>query len=336
MMYRGVENMLYVGLDVHKESVYGVVKTEKGKVIKEDEIDTNEKEIKLFFEDIGEKFEVALEATGSYEFFYETLEPIAEEVHLANPVKTKLIAEEEVKTDKVDANALVDLLRGNLLPTSYVPSKDIRNLRRIGRNRVSLGQQKTSVKNRIKSELRRKNIDYPKKLLTKENIEWLKSLKSIVIDTNLPVLKELKKQCDVLEKKLQKKASEYDEIELLTTIPGIAVYSASVIFSEIADVDRFPSEDKLFSYAGLVPTVHQSGESTYHGKLKHGSTYLKWIMIQAIQSHNRYCPESKISKFYSRLKRKKQKNVAKVAGARKLLEAIYHMLKNQDEFRVRG
>ncbi|MFW5904216.1 MAG: IS110 family transposase [Candidatus Saliniplasma sp.] len=328
--------MLYVGLDVHKKSVYGVVKTEKGKVIKEDKIDTEEKEIKHFFEEIEEKFEVALEATGSYEFFYETLEDIAEKVHLANPVKTKLIAEEEVKTDKVDANALADLLRGNLLPTSYVPSKDIRDLRRLGRNRISLGQQKTSVKNRIKSELRRKNLDYPKKLLIKENIEWLESLENIVIDTNLPVLKELKKQCDVLEGKLQKKASQYDEIELLTSIPGIAVYSASVIYSEIADIDRFSSEDKLFSYAGLVPTVHQSGESTYHGELKHGSTYLKWIMIQAVQSHKRFCPESKISQFYSRMKRKKQKNVAKIAAARKLLQAIYWMLKNDDEFRVRG
>jgi len=99
----------YAGLDVHKGSVYGVIKAEKSKVIKEDEIDTNEEKIKLFFEDIGEKFEVALEATGSYEFFYETLEDIAEEVYLANPVKTKLIAEEEVKTDKVDANAAVQL-----------------------------------------------------------------------------------------------------------------------------------------------------------------------------------------------------------------------------------
>lgn len=328
--------MLYAGLDVHKETVYGVVKTEKGKVIKEDEIDTEKKKIKQFFENLEDKFEVAIEATGSYEFFYEALEGMAENVHLANPVKTKLIAEEEVKTDKVDANALADLLRGNLLPTSYVPSKNIRNLRRLSRNRISLGQQKTSVKNRIKSELRRKNLDYPKKLFTQKNIKWLKSLESPVIDSNLPVFKELKKQCDKLEEKIQKEASQYEEVDLLTTIPGIAIYSASVIYSEIADIDRFPSEDKLFSYAGLVPTVHQSGESTYHGQLKHGSTYLKWITIQAVQSHNRFCPESKISQFYSRLKRKKQKNVAKIAGARKLLQTIYHMLKNNDEFRVRG
>lgn len=237
-----------------------------------------------------------------------------------------MITEEEVKTDKVDANALADLLRGNLLPTSYVPSKNIRNLRQLSGNRISLVQQKTSVKNRIKSELRRKNLDYPKKLFTQKNIRWLKSLESPVIDSNLPVFKELKKQCHKLEEKIQKEASQYEEVELLAIITGIAIYSASVIYSEIADIDRFPSEDKLFSYAGLVPTVHQSGESTYHGQLKHGSTYLKWITIQKVQSHNRFCTESKISQFYYRLKRKKHKNVAKIAGPRKLLQTIYHIV----------
>jgi len=100
--------MLYAVMDIHKKNTHAVVKMKQGKVIKEDEINTKEKEIKQFFEDIEEE--------------------LAEEVHLANPYKTRLIAEEKVNTDKIDANALADLIRGNLLPTSYVPCKEIRDL----------------------------------------------------------------------------------------------------------------------------------------------------------------------------------------------------------------
>ena len=330
--------MLYAGMDIHKESTHAVVKTKQGKVIKEDEIKTKEQKIKQFFEDIEEEFEVAMEATGNYEFFYETLEDLAEEVHLANPYKTRLIAEEKVKTDKVDANALADLLRGNLLPTSYVPRKEIRDLRKLVRRRVKLGKQRTEIKNQIKSELRRQNIDYSDKQLFKdEGKEFLKDLSNPIIDSCLEIYETIDEQREKTEKALIKEGRKYDEVKLLHTIPGVGLYSGTLIFEEIANIDRFESEEKLFSYAGLVPTVHQSGESTYIGQLsKECNKYLQWILVQCVQQHLRYCPNSKISAFYKKLKRKKPNNIAKIAAARKLLQAIYHMLKNGDEFRVNG
>ncbi len=331
--------MLYAGMDIHKDFSHAVVKTEKGEVIKEnDDVKTDEQKIKRFFEDVGEEFEVAMEATGSYEFFYETLEDIASEVHLANPYKTRLIAEEKVKTDKVDANALADLLRGNLLPTSYVPEKDIRDLRKLVRRRVKLGQQRTDIKNQIKAELRRQNIDYSDKALFKEDgLKFLKNLSNPMIDSYLSIYETVDKEVKDVENRLTDIGSKYEQVRLLNTIPGVGMYSATMIFEEIADIDRFPSEEKLFSYAGLVPTVHQSGENSYYGRLsKECNKYLQWILVQCVQNHLRFCPGSKISSFYKRLKKKKPHNVAKVAAARKLLQAIYHMLKNNDEFRVKG
>lgn len=330
--------MLYAGMDIHKNFSHAVVKTEKGEIVKENEVKTDENKLKKFFEDIDEEFEVAMEATGNYEFFYETLEEQASEVHLANPYKTRLIAEEKVKTDKVDANALADLLRGNLLPTSYVPEKEIRDLRRLVRRRVKLGEQRTKVKNQIRDELRRQNIDEPSFSLFKDKgIKFLKELSNPIIDSCLSIYEVIDKEREKIEKELTEKGMKYEQARLLNTIPGIGAYSATLIFEEIADIDRFSSEEKLFSYAGLVPTVHQSGEHTYHGRLsKECNKYLQWILVQAVQSHRRYCPESKISAFYRKLNKKKNHNVAKVATARKLLQTIYHMLKNGDEFRVKG
>lgn len=330
--------MLYAGMDIHKNFSHAVVKTEKGEIIKEDRVKTDKDDLIEFFEDIDEKFEVAMEACGNYEFFYEALEELASEVHLASPHKTRLIAEEKVKTDKVDANALADLLRGDLLPTSYVPDKEIRDLRRLVRRRVKLGKQRTEVKNQIRDELRRQNIDEPNfGLFRDKGIKFLKELSNPIISSCLSIYKAIDKELEHTENELIKIGMEYKQVKLLNTIPGIGAYSATLIFEEIADINRFSSEEKLFSYAGLVPTVHQSGEHSFHGRLtKECNKYLQWILVQAVQSHIRYCPESKISAFYRRLNKKKNHNVAKIATARKLLQAIYQMLKNNDEFRVKG
>ncbi len=331
--------MLYAGLDIHKEKSHAVVMTEKGEVIKEsDDVKTDEKKIKRFFEDVEEEFEVAMEATGNYEFFYETLEEMANEVHLANPYKTRLIAEEEVKTDKVDANTLADLLRGNLLPCSYIPGKEIRDLRRIGRKRVKLGQQRTNLKNQIMAELRRQNIEYSNRsLFSEKGKRFLKNLSNILIDSCLSIYEKMDEEVERVEDKLTKRGLKHKEVRLLNTIPGVGPYSATLIFAEIADIDRFSSEEKLFSYAGLVPKVHQSGNSTRLGKIKQKCNQkLRWILLQDIQNHYQYCPNSNISSYYEKIKRKKNKNAAKIAGARKLLQAIYWMLKNHDKFRAKG
>ncbi|MFO8109195.1 MAG: IS110 family transposase [Thermoplasmata archaeon] len=330
--------MLYAGMDIHKEFSHAVVKTEQGEVIKEGRISTNKKKIQRFFKEVGEEFEVAMEATGNYEFFYETLEGLASVVHLSNPYKTRVIAEEKVKTDKIDANALADLLRGNLLPTSYVPSKDIRDLRTIVRRRVRLAKKRTELKNQIKHELRRHNIDYSNRSIFKEDgIQFLKELSNPIIDSHLNIYKTVDEELNNMEDVVIKEGLEYEQVKLLNTIPGIGLYSATLIFAEIADIHRFTSEEKLFSYAGLVPTVHQSGKNTYYGRLsRERNKYLQWILVQAIQSHFRFCPESNISSFYRRLKKRKPNNVAKIAATRKLLQTIYHMLKNNHKFRVNG
>jgi len=111
---------------------------------------------------------------------------------------------------------------------------------------------------------------------------------------------------------------------MLESIRGIAIYSVVLFYDEIADIDRSSSEKKLYSYAGLTPSIHQSDEVEYHGEMtKRGSKYLRWVAINAIGNHNRFCPNSKISQYYRRKKEEKPTKIARVNGARKLLQAIY-------------
>jgi len=330
--------MLYAGMDIHKNFSQCALMTEKGEILKEEKVTNERKNITAFFEGSDEQISIAMEATTNYRYFYDFLVGQGHEVHLAHPLKTRYIAEERVKTDKIDARALADLLRGNLLPESYVRPKEIEDFREIVHKRMSLGHQRGDIKNQILAELRKRNIKHDKrKVFTDEGVKWLEKLDISTISVLLPVFKTIDKQCKNIEKMIDSEGLKYDQVKLLDTIPGIGIYSASIIFTEIGEIERFRSEGKFFSFTGLVPSVHQSGESVYHGRLtKQGNKALRWILVQAVQTHKRYCPDSKISKFYERLSKKKPNDVAKVAAARKLAQVIYHMLRNGDKFRVLG
>lgn len=306
--------------------------------MKEGRIKTETEDIEEFFSGL-EDLTIAFEASGNYEYFYDLLEGLGHKVVLAHPLKTKMIAEAKIKTDKIDAKTLAELLRGDLLPTSYVPAKEIRELRHLVRHRIFLGRYRRIIKNQIKTELRRKNIKYPDgaEIFMGKGKKWLRSLENPFIDSYLAIYETVEKELKDAEREIEKAGEAYEEVRLLTGIVGIGKYSALIVYSEIENCSGFPTEEKVFSYAGLVPRVHQSGNTSYYGRItKEGSKYLRWILVEAVRVHVRWCPNSKITKHYNKIKKKKGANIAATAAARKLLQVIYHMLKNKEEFRIEG
>ena len=81
--------------------------------------------------------------------------------------------------------------------------------------------------------------------------------------------------------------------------------------------------------------MHQSGGTNYTYPSKMGSAFLNWIMIQCTRSHVRTC-ESAITKHYNEVRKRRDENVAIVAAARKLMRAMYMMLKENQPFRLDG
>jgi len=130
-----------------------------------------------------------------------------------------------------------------------------------------------------------------------------------------------------VSKRVRQLAEDDQDSRLLMTIPGVGYYSALLIKSEIGNVKRFPSAKQFCSYAGLVPSIHASGNVFYHGHItKQGSRWLRWILIEAaIHAVKR---PGVLRRFYFKVERKKGGQIAKVATARKLLEWIYHMLRD--------
>ncbi len=323
--------MLYVGIDLHKEKVYGIVMNENGKLIKKEKFENEPEKFHKFLKDM-EKAIVAIESTGFATPIYDFLKENGYETKVAHPLKTRAIAEAKIKTDKIDAKILADLLRSDLLPSSYIPSKEIRKIRDMTRHRAYMVRFRTRLKNKIHAELAKRWIKTKGNIFTKNGIEWLRSLGIESINRYLDVMEILNEKIREISLKIKEIAKENEDAKLLMTIPGINYYSAMLILAEIGDVKRFPDSHKLCAYAGLVPSTYQSGNKTYHGHItKQGNKWLRWILIQCVHIHIKY--DTHLTRFYKRIARRRGKKIAVVATASKMLRVIYQMLINKEEFK---
>jgi transposase len=330
-----------VGLDVHKTRCVACVKTQEGRILEEFAFQNNPHghEELITHLKAHPQVQVAIESTGNlWVPIYNRLED--EHIHtvLTNPKKTRLITEAKIKTDKLDARILADLLRANLLSASYVPAREIRMQRSIIRERARLTQLRTIIKNRIHSLLDKHGYKSPyTDLFGKHGLEWLRKLElpagdRILLEVNLEQLNSLNHSITRLTESIAASAIENPEVKLLMGFTGIDYYSAMFLINEIGPIARFPSPKKFVSYAGLAPSTHQSGDRTTHGPItKEGNSHIRWILIEATHQAARHDP--RLSQFYLRIMKRRGQNKALVAVARKMLVTIYHVLNHQNQYR---
>jgi len=116
---------------------------------------------------------VALEATTNCWTVADVLEPHVARVVVSNPMATHAIAKAKVKTDKVDAHLLAQLLRCDFLPAVWHPDEGTRRLRELTGRRSALVAQRTMMRNRIHSVLAMRLIEAPSPLFSGNGLEWL-------------------------------------------------------------------------------------------------------------------------------------------------------------------
>jgi len=320
---------MFVGLDLHKNYLQAAVVDDEGKMLKEERIPNTQEDIETFSANLETNAEIVIESSSTWYHAYELL---ARDHHviLSNPVKTKAIASAKVKTDKVDAVTLANLLRGGYIPECYIPPRRIMDLREIVRYRASLVRMRVSAKNKIHAILLMRGVSIEAKPFTKEFVEELRKIGDYRIDGYLTVISSMNEQINAVSQKIRKQAVEDESTKLLMTIPGVGYYSALLIAGEIGDVNRFPDSHHLCSYAGLTPSTHSSGGVTYHGAItRTGSKYLRWILTECAKAYIRTEKDSDLSKFYHRLAKKRGASKASVASASKLLRIVYWVLKEK-------
>ena len=153
--------MFYLGIDQHKRFSQVAVVDESGKRIHQARLSHNAPQKIREYVRRFQPASAALEATRNWDWLFELLEEEVEEVVLSHPARTRLIAEAKVKTDKVDALVLAELLRIGYLPTAYAPPREVRDGRELHRYRCGLVQQQTRLKNRIHAILDRQGVAAP-------------------------------------------------------------------------------------------------------------------------------------------------------------------------------
>lgn len=229
-------------------------------------------------------------------------------------------------------------MRMDYVPESYVPGKEIRDLRTIVRHRASLVRLRTSIKNRVHALLAIEGVQPPKvsDLFGKKGEKFLKEVKlqqsrRTALDNYLEVLVILGEKITEVEGILREKAEITEEAMWLMSRAGIGFHNALLILSEIGEIERFSKPKRFVSYAGLAPNVEQSGDYTTYGHIsKHSNGLLRWALIQSTRAAVRSATPNRFQRIYNRLKSRRGEKVAIVATARHMAESVYWVLTKKE------
>jgi transposase len=285
-----------------------------------------------------------IESMNGARFVHDTLEDYGWGVEIADARKVKGLAPLACKTDRIDARVLAELSRRDLVPAIWLPDPEVRAERELARFRLHLVRHRTALKNRIHASLLAFGHPCPvSDLFGLGGRELLDRLAFPEpwrgdIEAAVGLIDSLDAQVGELEAELRADGAHHGYVQLLMTVPGIGWVLAYTIAAEIGDIARFPTPTKLCGYTGLCPTVYQSGQSDHRGSLaKNGPKYLRWALIEAATGAARHpVYAQRYQRTAQRLGRSRGKKIARVDIARRLAEAIWHMLTNDQSFAPAG
>ena len=147
----------YIAVDIGKRKCVVCITDKDGSILEETRYDNTLQEAERFASHLDKKYDnrkchAVCESTANMWLkTYEAFEKNGIDVKLANPMKTKAIAEARIKTDKLDARTLAHLLRSNLIAESYIAPNKVREDRSLLRLRINLVSDRTRVMNRVHS-----------------------------------------------------------------------------------------------------------------------------------------------------------------------------------------
>ena len=336
--------MNFIGVDLHKKLITVCVMNQERTIVARKTLYCDQPDqITAFFKQ-HQPFQVVVEATASYLWFVERVEPLAEKVVLANPKKLRVIAESTKKTDRLDAQILAEFLARDMIPRAYMPTPRQRQHRILVRHRQHLRGQMTSIRCKIRHLLADHNADRRDLFSKACGKAYLKQVslgegERFVLRQLWSEHEDYQAQMLALTKKIKAFAAkaptrEAEARTILKTAPGVGTVTAEVILSELGDVSRFKNAKAVCAYAGLVPVVKQSGgkRSKDLAISKEGSGLLRWALVEAAWRLVRTSVRWQL--VFLRLKKRGGNKRAIVAVARKLLCVLYAMLKTSTPYKV--
>ena len=320
---------VYVGMDVHRKRSQVALLDEHGGQLLNRNLANDSAELTAILGRLEPGTPVAFEAAYGWGWLAELLEELGLEPHLVHPGRCKAIASARLKDDKVDARTLAHLLRAELLPEAWIAPQAVRDQRGLLRHRAGLVRTATALKCRVHAILADRGVRVTEPLWGSAGRVWLAELplpavqRAIVTDC-LALIDAIGPLVTRLERDLVTRTRPDPRVQALQALPGIGPITAMTLVAEIGDIGRFPTARKLCAWAGLTPQVRNSDRKVRHGHItKQGSPWVRWILQEAAQTAKRH---PMFADTYSQLARRRGRNIATVAIARRLLARSFHIL----------
>jgi len=279
----------------------------------------------------GQEVRVGMEACGHYPWFERLLAECGHELWLGDASKIRATVVRKQKTDRRDAQQLLQLLVEERFPRIWVPSLEERDVRQLLVHRHKQVQARTRVKNQLQAMALSQGVQRKRKLWSAAGRAELEKLELLPYAAQrrehlLQTLDGLEVELAELNRKVEDEVQRRPAGMRLMTHPGVGPVTALAMVLTLGPAERFASAKQVGSYLGLIPSEYSSGGRQQLGRItKQGSSFLRFLLVEAGQSAARY--DAGLRRFYRRLAARKHRGLAKVAVARKLAVRLYLMLR---------
>lgn len=335
-----------IGADLHKKSITMHVVNQARITLASKRLDCRDTKGILEWLQRFRPFQMTVEATASYEWFVQLVEPLADRVVLAHPGKLRVIAESTRKSDKLDAKVLAEFLALDMIPPAYRPTPRQREHRSLLRQRDYLRRCWAKVKNRIRRIFSDHNADEPGLFNRRRKREEHPAL-ALMSNAERLALQQLWQQSDLYREQI----TQMDEAlagfaesappaeavarQVLRSIPGVGPITSEAFLCEIGDVRRFSSQKKLAAYAGVAPGQRESaGKKKELGITHRGSKLLRWTLNQAAWQLQRRDLHWK--KIFEAIAKRRGRKRAITALSRRLLCVMAALVTQNQTYRRTG
>jgi transposase len=324
-----VDHDVYVGIDVHQRTytVWAQVDQEKVKkwTMTASPSQLGEQLNKYFS---GGRIHTVYEAGFSGYGLHRELKRQGIDSIVVHPASVEVAAYNRVKTDKRDAQKLATQLEAGRLRGIRIPSPEQEQRRLLSRTRSQLVKNRARIKTQIRMKAHQFGLIAPEER-REMSLRWVDDLLAqeisteftLVIRALVAVWKSMNEQIRNLERQLQHQANADSTEATYRSSPAVGPISARVLANELGDMSQFKNERQLFSYTGLTPSEHSSGDTIRKGAItKQGNAHLRGILIEIAWRARAKDPD--LARHYDQLSTRMGGKRAIVAIARKLIGRI--------------
>lgn len=337
---------IYVGMDVHKKSWSVSIYTDQFEhktFAQPPKVEVLVNYLKRNFP--GAAYKTVYEAGFSGYWIHDRLQEQGVQCLVVNPADVPTKDKERAgKTDRVDCRKLARSLRSGEIEGIYVPSRPKAEDRGLIRTRHSMVKKQTRCKNQIKSILCFYGINIPDELAkshwSRRFINWIETIRmerasgDMALKVHLAELTNIRSLIADMNRAIRALANTDDyrnNVRILKTVPGVSILTAMTLLTELYDITRFKTLDKLCSYVGLIPDTDSSGETDRKtGMTGRRNNHLRGIIIESAWTAVRKDPALMMA--FNELCKHMTKTNAIIRIAKKLLNRIRYVLKNQQEY----